>query len=154
MCTSLNNLAQLPSLLQPRTAVGFRKPIKLCQQQRNLPLIEGGVPIRIQGPQHREVHRVQRRKEVRPLRSDLGTSDGLSRISAYLHIDDAMTVPAAGVCIGFSSGGNLQSRVSVSTPADNCEQSRTPASDRSSSGAYHVKVERTSELFWDEEVVR
>jgi hypothetical protein len=53
---TLNDLAQLPSLVYPCTTVGFGKAIELRQQQRHLPLVEDGIPIGTQGPQHREVH--------------------------------------------------------------------------------------------------
>jgi hypothetical protein len=92
MHPALNDLAQLSNLVHPRTTVGCRKSIKFGEQQRHLPLIEDSIPIGIQGPQHREIQRVQRREEVRPLQSALSTGNELSEVPAYLHVDHPSTL--------------------------------------------------------------
>lgn len=80
----------------PAPPSGFGKPIKLREQQRHLPLVEDGIPIGIQSPQHRKVHRVQRREEVRPLQSVLGSGRELPPVPAHLHVDHSLTLPAFG----------------------------------------------------------
>lgn len=74
-------------LHDPVTTTGGGKPVEFRRQQRQLPLVEHRVPVRSQGPRHREVRRVQVREGDGPSHPGLGASRDVPPVTAHRHVD-------------------------------------------------------------------